>query len=121
MRSSVQFQYVPPIDSQSSRGESKWCAAELPTLRATCSAGSFGGADLRIEMIDPDHVHVLKVLEDVSFAPRREPEMFFEQEMAGEDDTVVIAPVADLLVVRIGVLLGERPPEVVPDAGGFLA
>ena len=72
-------------------------------------------SDLRVEMVHSDEVHVLQMLEDVPFAPGVHTNPFFEKKMAREDHAVVVAPVAQPLVVALRILLGQCSPEVVPN------
>ena len=77
--------------------------------------------DLRVEVVHPDHVHVPEVAEEVALAAGLEPQQLLEEQVAGEEGAVFVAPVGDPLVVGLLVLLGEGVPEVVADLGGLLA
>ena len=74
-----------------------------------------GGADLRIKVVHTGHVHLFEIPEDVALAACRHAEVLLEEEVPRENQAVFFAPVAQLAVVGLGVLLGESPPEVVAD------
>src|SRR5207244_3967493 len=72
--------------------------------------------DFWIKVVDADQMHVPEVVEEISLAPCVEPDPFFKQKVPGKDHAVLVAPVADLPVIRLRVLLRERPPEIVTDS-----
>ena len=77
--------------------------------------GHFPGAYAGIEMIHPGHVHMTQVLEQVSAGFAVHPKRLLMQQVAGEHDLVFVAPISDLLIVSVVVLLRKGVPEIVAD------
>jgi hypothetical protein len=83
--------------------------------------GQVSRPDDRVEVVDADHVEVLVVAERIALDPDHLSQPLLVEQVAGEEEAALAAPVVDLAVVGVAVELGQRRPEVEADAGAVLA